>query len=113
MMRTIKLIVLGLLAAALIALGVANMAVVDLYLLPAKLFGESYSIKGIPLAVVIMAAVLMGILAGLMIEYLREHKIRRGAGQNRREIAQLRNEVTRLKAKLGDDEDDLPRIPAI
>jgi lipopolysaccharide assembly protein A len=111
MMRTIKLIVLGLLAAVLIALGVANMAVVDLYLLPAKLFGESYSIKGIPLAAVIMAAVLMGILAGLLIEYLREHKHRQGAGQNRREIARLRNQIIQLKSKLDDDEDDLPRIP--
>ena len=112
-MRTIKLIVLGVLAAVLIALGVANMAVVDLYLLPAKLFGESYSIKGIPLAAVIMASVLMGILIGLMIEYLREHKHRRRVGQHRREISQLRSETARLKARLGDDEDDLPRIPAI
>ena len=113
MIRTIKLAVLGILAALLIALGVANMAAVDLYLLPSNLFGESYSIKGLPLAAVIMASVLMGILVGLMIEYLREHKLRRGAGKNRREITQLRNEVTRLKAKLGDDEDDLPRIPAV
>lgn len=112
-MRTIKLIVLGLLAALLIALGVANMAAVDLYLLPPRLFGDTYSIKGIPLAAVIMASVLLGILIGLMIEYLREHKHRREARQYRREIAQLRGEISRLKAKLGDDEDDLPRIPAI
>ena len=52
-MQSIKLIVLGLLAAILIALGVANMAAVDLYLLPAKLFGDTFSIKEIPLAVVI------------------------------------------------------------
>ena len=62
---------LGLLAAVLIALGVANMAAVDLYLLPAALFGDSFSVKGLPLAVVILAAVLMGILAGLVLEFLR------------------------------------------
>ena len=111
-MRTVKLIVLGLLAVILIALGVANMAVVDLFLLPAALFGDSFSIKGLPLAVVILAAVLMGILAGLVIEFLREHKQRRVAQEKRREIVRLRQEVSRLRAKLGDGEDDLPRIPA-
>jgi len=111
-MRTVKLIVLGLLAASLIALGVANMAAVDLYLLPETLFGDAFSIKGLPLAVVILAAVLMGILAGLVIEFLREHKQRRVAEEKRREIVKLRQEVTRLRTKLGDREDDLPRIPA-
>ena len=111
-MRTVKLIVLGLLAVILIALGVANMAAVDLYLLPAALFGDGFSIKGLPLAVVILAAVLMGILAGLVIEFLREHKLRRVAREKRREIVRLRQEVSRLRAKLGDGEDELPRIPA-
>ncbi len=111
-MRTVKLIVLGLLAVMLIALGVANMAAVDLYLLPAGLFGDGFSVKGLPLAVVILAAVLMGILAGLIIEFLREHKQRRVAEEKRREIVRLRQEVTRLRAKLGDREDELPRIPA-
>jgi uncharacterized integral membrane protein len=111
-MRTVKLIVLGLLAVILIALGVANMAAVDLYLLPATLFGDGFSIKGLPLAVVILAAVLMGILAGLVIEFLREHKQRSVAAEKRREIVRLRQEVTRLRTKLGDREDELPHIPA-
>jgi len=110
-MQTIKLIVLGMLAAILIALGVANMAAVDLYLLPAKLFGDTFSIKEIPLAAVILAAVLLGILVGLVIEYLREHKQRRVANEKRREIVQLRQEVTRLRAKMGDQGNNLPHIP--
>jgi uncharacterized integral membrane protein len=110
-MRTVKLIVLGLLAVILIALGVANMAAVDLYLLPAALFGDGFSIKGLPLAVVIMAAVLMGILIGLVIEFLREHKQRRVAEEKRREIVQLRQEVARLRAKLAPQGDELPHIP--
>jgi uncharacterized integral membrane protein len=111
-MQTVKLIVLGLLAVILITLGVANMAAVELYLLPAALFGDSFSIKGLPLAVVILAAVLMGILAGLVIEFMREHKQRSVAAEKRREIVRLRQEVTRLRTKLGDREDELPRIPA-
>ncbi len=112
-MRTIKLIVLGLLAMILIALGVANMAAVDLYLLPAALFGDGFSIKGLPLAVVILAAVLLGILVGLVIEFLREHRQRKVAEEKRREIVQLRHELSRLQAKLGDRDDELPRIPAV
>jgi uncharacterized integral membrane protein len=111
-MRTIKVIVFGLLAIILIALGVANMAAVDLYLLPAALFGDGFSIRGLPLAVVIMAAGLIGILIGLVLEFFREHKHRRMAEEKRREIVQLRQEVTRLRAKLGDRGDnELPRIP--
>ena len=105
-MRTVKLIVLGLLAVILIILGVANMAAVDLHLLPEAVFGEGFSIKGLPLAVVILAAVLTGILAGLVIEFLREHEQRRVAEEKRREIVKLRQEVTRLRTKLGDREDD-------
>ena len=112
-MRTIRLAVLGLLAAILISLGVANMVPVDLYLLPAALFGDGFSIKGLPLAVVIMAAVLMGILVGLVIEFLREHRQRKVAEEKRREIVQLRQEIARMRAKLGDRDDELPRIPAI
>lgn len=111
-MQTIKLIVLGVLAATLIALGVANMAAVDLYLLPAKIFGETFGIKGVPLAVVILAAVLLGILVGLVIEFLREHKQRRVANEKRREVAELRQEISRLRAKMSDREGDLPRIPS-
>ena len=112
-MRTIRLIVLGLLAAILFSLGVANMVPVDLYLLPAALFGDGFSVKGLPLAVVIMAAVLLGILVGLVIEFLREHRQRKVADEKRREIVQLRQEIARMRAKLGDRDDELPRIPAI
>ena len=111
-MHTIKMVVLALIAGALILVGVANMAAVDLYLLPVPLFGDAYSIKGIPLAVVILAAVLLGVIVGLFIEWLREYKHRRTAEDKRREIVELRQEIARLRSKLGDRADDLPRIPA-
>ncbi|MDH3667369.1 MAG: lipopolysaccharide assembly protein LapA domain-containing protein [Paracoccaceae bacterium] len=112
-MQTIKMAILGVIAAALILVGVANMASVDLYLVPVPLFGDVYSIKGIPLAVVILAAVLVGIVVGLVIEWLREYKHRRTADQKRREIVALRQEISRLRSKLGTDADDLPNIPAV
>jgi uncharacterized integral membrane protein len=110
-MRTIKLIVLGLLAAALIVVGVANMAPVDLYLLPRALFGEGWGITGVPLAVVILAAVLAGIVIGQVLEFFRERKYRRVAEEKRREIVELRREIARLRSELGSRADELPRIP--
>jgi len=113
-MQTIKMAILGLIAVALILLGVANMAAVDLHLVPVALFGplgEQYSIRGIPLSVVILAAVLLGIIVGLVIEWLREYKHRRTAEDKRREIVALRQEISRLRSKLGSEGDDLPRIP--
>ncbi len=110
-MRTIKLIVLGLIALALVALGVANMAPVDLYLLPPSLAGDRFGVKGIPLAAVILAAVLLGIVVGQVLEWMRERKHRVVADQKRREIVQLRQEVTKLRAKAGEGPHDLPRIP--
>ena len=111
-MRTIKAVVLGLLAAVLIILGTANMAPVELHLLPPALFGGRWSLSGVPLAVVILAAVLLGIIVGQIIEFFRERKHRRLAEQKRREIVELRREVARLKSELGDRADELPRIPA-
>lgn len=110
-MRTIKVIALGLLAAVLILVGVANMAPVDLYLLPKALFGEGWGITGVPLAVVILAAVLAGIVIGQILEFFRERKYRRVAEEKRREIIELRREVARLRAELGERADELPRIP--
>lgn len=110
-MRTIKLIVLGLLAAVLIILGVANMAPVDLYLLPPALFGQRWGLSGIPLSVVLLAAVLGGIVIGQILEFFRERKHRRVAEEKRREIVELRREVVRLKSELGDRADEMPRLP--
>lgn len=111
MMRTIKLIVLGLLAAVLIVLGVANMAAVDLHLLPPALFGQRYGVSGIPLAAVLLAAVLAGVVVGQILEFFRERKHRRQAEEKRREIIELRREIARLRAQLGDRADELPRLP--
>lgn len=110
-MRTIKLIVLGVLAVILVLLGVSNTETVDLHLLPPTL-GTGFSLTGVPLPVVIAAALLLGILIGLAMEFIRERKQRRVSGDRRREVAELRAEVTRLRGKLDDESDQLPRLPA-
>lgn len=111
-MRTIKLIVLGVLTVILVLLGVANMTAVDLHLLPPGLGGERFSLTGVPLPIVIAAAILLGILLGLVFEWVRERGQRSVAEDKRREVAALRSELAELRRKLGDQADDLPRFPA-
>ena len=111
-MRTIKTIVLGLLAAAMILVGVANMAPVDLNLLPPALAGEGFSLKGVPLAAVVLAALLAGAVFGQLLEWVRERKQRVTADQKRREVAELRQEIAHLRARLAQKGEDLPQRPA-
>lgn len=112
-MRFIRLMILTLLGAALVVLGVANMAPIDLYLAPQEILpGEEYVLRDIPLALVIFVAVVLGVVIGELLEYLREAKDRRQAAEKRREVGQLRQEVGRLSARLGDNDDDLPELPA-
>ncbi|MEM1382887.1 MAG: LapA family protein [Pseudomonadota bacterium] len=105
MLRLIKIVILLAIAAALVVLGVANMAPVDLQLLPQGLGDARYSLPGVPLSLVILAAFVLGVVVGELWEYVREGKHRRKVGQSEREISRLRQEVQGLKRRLGDDED--------
>jgi len=111
-MRTVKMIILTLLGLALVVLGVANMAPVDLYLLPKEVGGEQLMLSQVPLAAVIVVAVVVGVVLGQFLEYLRERKHRRLAEEKRREVGRLRQEVGRLSTRLGEDEGDIPELPA-
>ena len=111
-MRTIKTIVLGLLAAALVVVGIANMGAVDLYLLPPDLAGDGYGLKGIPLAIVILVAGFAGAVIGLVLEWLRAHGQRAQSAARRRELAALQGEIDQLRAQLAEKAEPLPHRPA-
>ncbi|MDT8342992.1 MAG: LapA family protein [Thermohalobaculum sp.] len=111
MLRLIKWAILATLCAALVVLGVANMAPVDLRLLPPGVVSADLALVGVPLAAVILAAMLLGVVIGELFEWLREHKHRRTASERNREVERLRAEIVALKRRLG-DKDDLPRIAA-
>ncbi|MCL5776605.1 lipopolysaccharide assembly protein LapA domain-containing protein [Limibaculum sp. FT325] len=111
MLRLIKWAILAVLCAALVVLGVANMAPVDLYLVPPGIVRTDLMLSGIPLAVVILAAILLGVVIGELFEWLREHKHRRRASERSREVERLKAEIATLKRRLG-DKDDMPRIAA-
>jgi len=111
MLRLIKLMVIAAIAIVLVAVGVANMAAVDLHLLPQGLGGESLTLRGVPLAVVILVSILVGVVLGEVFEWARESKHRRSARNGAMEVAALRKENAILRRRLGDD-DDLPKIAA-
>ncbi|MEL6475779.1 MAG: LapA family protein [Pseudomonadota bacterium] len=110
-MRLIKTLFLVLIGAGLVVVGIGNMAPVDVYLLPAMLTGEQFALTGMPLSAVILAAVLIGLLIGQLMEWLREAKHRRVSNDRGREVARLRDELAKLQRANATPDDDLPKIP--
>ncbi len=107
-MRTIKLILLAIILAAIVVLGVANLDEVTLNLLPQ---GLAYLVPGasiqLPLFVVILAAVLTGLVLGYLFEYLREYKHRKRANLKQREASNLNSEVNQLRKETQRPKDDV------
>ena len=88
-------------------LALANRELVTLHLLPEGWRGVArYSIQ-LPLFLVGLLSVLVGMVLGYLLEWLREHKHRRRASQKTREAAQLNREVDRLRRQSGKPEDDV------
>ena len=61
----------------------------------------------LPLFVVIFAAVAVGLLIGLIWEWLREFKIRRQVRRQDREVVHLERENDRLREEKHEGEDDV------
>jgi|SRR6056297_781643 len=110
-MRTLKLLLLLVVALALIVLGVANMAPVDLHLVPPQVGGPETTLEQVPLTAILFGAVAVGVVVGFLLEWLREAKYRRLAAEKKREAGRLRSELGRLNAR-ADDDADLPDLPA-
>lgn len=106
-MRYIRYAFLAVLAVCLVTLALANSGPVTLNLLPEELsaltgLGRSLSL---PLFVVIFGGIVAGLMIGFVWEWLREHKYRAEAAQQRRERERLEREVVRArKDAAGGDE---------
>lgn len=95
-------------ALALIGLSVANRHVVTLRGWPDL---TEYGVAGppvyeIPLFAPLIGAGLVGFLLGLLREYLREARYRRGLNERVREIGELKREISRLRGAQKQDADD-------
>ena len=106
-MRYIRYLVLGVLAIVLITIALANRQPLTLRLLPEELtglLGFSWQIT-LPAFILILLAIAAGILLGFVWEWIREHKHRRDANQQRKERERLEREVRKVQPsdKQGDD----------
>ncbi len=106
-MRYLRYSFYAVLMLILIVLALANREVVTLALLPEQLARFMPVSVQVPMYIVIMLAMLFGLLVGYILEYFREHKIRREAAQKKREVAKLSQEVDNLKKQNGVEEDDV------
>jgi len=98
-MRYIRYAILAVIAVCLITVALANRDPVTLNLLPADLslmlgFGRSVSL---PLFIVILGSVIGGVLLGFVWEWIREHKHRAEAAQERAQKEALAREFERIR----------------
>jgi uncharacterized integral membrane protein len=106
-MRTLKLLLLGLILVAIVVLSLANRATVTLNLLPEGMARVLPVSVNLPLYQVILASILVGLFIGYLLEWLREHKHRRRAARKTREAAELNREMERLRRDAGKPKDDV------
>jgi putative membrane protein len=118
-MRFLKTAFWGLVALALVTVGLANRGIVTLRVLPEALgawLGVSPDID-LPLFLVILLGVGVGLVIGLIWEWIREIPERAQARWTARELDRLRAEVARQRVQAAPKDDvlaaiDLPAIPA-
>ena len=106
-MRTLKILLLGVILVALVVLALANRDPVTLHLLPEGMQRVMPVAVQLPLFVVCLLSVVVGMVIGYLLEWLREHKHRRRATQKTREAARLNVEVDRLRKQSGKADDDV------
>ncbi len=111
-LRIIKLLFLVLVLLALVFLFFANNEPVTLNFMPDAL-ANALSLPNelnLPLFVVVCGALLIGIVVGFVLEWMREHRFRAEAKTHRREATRLGQEVAAMKGRKGDTQDDVLAI---
>lgn len=106
-MRAIKLALIIIIGLALMLIIAANWTPVDLNLIPAAIGISGFSYPAVPLALIIVAAVLLGYVLAYCVEFLKGGETRRRLNHKAQEIARLRQENARLAEKVREEDDDL------
>ncbi|MEM7270366.1 MAG: hypothetical protein AAF401_14095 [Pseudomonadota bacterium] len=110
-MRTLKFVLVAILAIVIIILAVANGDWVAFKFWPdLTMYGVPASpVIELPLLVIGVLCGIVGFVFGALREYLREGRIRSTARKSQREAQALKAKVDELT---GDQDDDIPALPA-
>lgn len=111
-LRFVKLLFLALVLLALVFLFLANNEPVTLNLMP-DVMANAMRIQNeltLPLFLVVCGALVVGIVVGFVLEWLREHRFRAEAKTQRREATRLGQEVAAMKGRSSDTQDDVLAI---
>ena len=110
MIRTLRYILLAVLAIFLLTVALANRTPVVVNALPpdmAAFTGMGMTLE-LPLYAVIFAAILLGVMIGFVWEWFREHKHRSTASIKSRQVTKLERELAAMRdTKTGSDNDVL------
>lgn len=93
----------------LVSMSLANRGPVTLALFPdpvADFMGWNIVLT-LPVFTVILAGIGIGLLVGFFWEWMREHRHRRAASTNSREVRKLEREVKRLKTEKNKGKDEV------
>lgn len=108
-MRFIRLLFIAVLAIFLIMVALANREIVTVSAFPANFgqyLGGTWSVR-MPMFLVVFLAMVFGMVAGLIWEWLREAHLRRESRQRAAEVARLEREVGQLRQRTDTPKDDV------
>lgn len=111
-MRFLRLIFVAALALILVAVALANRGPVTLSAFPANFgayLGGTWTVT-LPIFLVIFLAFALGMLAGLIWEWMREAHIRREARRRHAEVERLESEIDHLRDRHAAPRDDVLAI---
>ena len=108
-MRPLKLALLAAVAVIMIGFALANREPVVVRVVPAEIAGffPSLPVFTVPAFVLIFAGILIGLMIGFVWEWMREHRHRAEAVQNKREVSKLAMENEDLKKRNSKEKDEI------
>ncbi len=111
-MAYVRYMILTCIAVFLVTVALANRIPVTLSLLPEELavlarFPAELNSVTVPLFIVIFAGIIAGVLLGFVWEWLREHRHRAEAANQRSENQRLNREFSRMRMEQAENDDVL------
>ena len=108
-MRPLKLALLAAVAVIMVGFALANREPVAVRIVPAEIAGffPSFPVFTVPAFILIFAGILIGLMIGFVWEWMREHRHRADAVQNKREASKLAMENEDLRKRTSKEKDEI------